>query len=157
MNMASTVADTSGISTARVSRGERSGGQAAWRGFRCRCPSCGEGKLFKGYLKPVVECSVCHEALDGQRSDDLPPYITIFAVGHIMVPPILMNEMSANPWPLWVHFSVWVPLTLVLTLLLMQPVKGAVIGMQWGLRLHGFDPKGDFHAQPLPESARPPR
>jgi uncharacterized protein (DUF983 family) len=141
--------------TARMSTGERSGFDAVLKGFRCRCPHCGHGKLFKGYLKPVAECDVCHEKLDGHRSDDLPPYVTIFLVGHAIVPFILANEMSADPWPLWVHASVWLPLTLILTLLLMQPVKGAVIGLQWGLRLHGFDPKGDFHAQPLPISARP--
>jgi uncharacterized protein (DUF983 family) len=145
-----------------ASTGERAVGEAMWKGFRCRCPKCGEGKLFKGYLKPVPVCAECNEALEGQRSDDLPPYITIFAVGHLIVPFILANEMSANPWPLWVHFTFWVPLTLVLTLLLMQPVKGMVIGLQWGLRLHGFDPKGDFHAKPLhnltlPDPARPER
>jgi uncharacterized protein (DUF983 family) len=131
--------------------GERSGLDAAMKGFRCRCPKCGEGKLFKAYLKPVAACERCGESMEGQRSDDLPPYATIFIVGHVVVPLILANEMSANPWPLWIAAAVWVPLTLVLTILLMQPVKGAVIGMQWGLRLHGFDPKGDIHALPLPK------
>jgi uncharacterized protein (DUF983 family) len=133
---------------------ERSGSDAALKGFRCRCPKCGEGKLFRAYLKPVAACEACGESMEGQRSDDLPPYITIFIVGHVVVPLILANEMSANPWPLWVHAAVWVPLTLILTILLMQPIKGAVIGMQWGLRLHGFDPKGDYHSQPLPEQRR---
>ncbi|MGL4242560.1 MAG: DUF983 domain-containing protein [Beijerinckiaceae bacterium] len=139
----------------KTSEGERSGFDAALKGFRLRCPHCGEGKLFKGFLKPVPECSVCHENLEGHRSDDLPPYVTIFIVGHLIVPLILANEMSANPWPLWVHAAVWLPLTLIVTLLLMPRVKGAIIGMQWGLRLHGFDPQGDFHSQPLPASARP--
>ena len=128
-----------------ISTGERATGQAMWRGFRCRCPHCGEGRLFKAFLKPVESCERCHEKLDGHRSDDLPPYVTIMLVGHIIVPIILATEMSANPWPLWVHFAVWLPLTLVLTLLLMQPVKGAIIAMQWGMRLHGFDPQGDYH------------
>jgi uncharacterized protein (DUF983 family) len=129
---------------------DRSGLDAALKGLRCRCPKCGEGKLFRAYLKPVAACVRCGESMEGQRSDDLPPYITIFAVGHVVVPLILANEMSASPWPLWLHAAVWIPLTLILTILIMQPVKGAVIGMQWGLRLHGFDPKGDFHEQPLP-------
>jgi uncharacterized protein (DUF983 family) len=121
-----------------------------WKGFRCRCPNCGEGKLFGRYLKPVADCANCHEKLDGHRSDDLPPYVTIMIVGHAIVPVILANEMSANPWPLWVHFSVWLPLTLLLTLALMQPVKGAIIGMQWANRMHGFDAKGDYHERTLP-------
>ncbi len=144
-------------STAKISTAERSGADAAWKGFRGRCPHCGQGKLFARYLKPVTECAVCHEKLDGHRSDDLPPYITIFVVGHAIVPLILANEMSANPWPIWVHMSVWLPLTLLLTLLLMQPIKGAIIGMQWGLRLHGFDPKGDYHARTIGSPNTPPR
>lgn len=132
-----------------TAQGDRSGADAALKGFRCRCPNCGEGKLFSAYLKPVVACEACGESMEGQRSDDLPPYITIFIVGHVIVPLILANEMSTNPWPLWVHAAVWVPLTLILTLLLMPRVKGAVIGMQWGLRLHGFDPKGDYHSRPM--------
>ncbi len=133
-----------------MSTGERSTGDAVWKGFRCRCPHCGEGKLFRAFLKPVDVCARCDERMDGQRSDDLPPYVTIMIVGHIIVPIILAIEMSANPWPLWAHFSFWLPFTLALTLGLMQPVKGAIIGLQWGLRLHGFDARGDFHAKPLP-------
>jgi uncharacterized protein (DUF983 family) len=129
---------------------ERHTGTAMWKGFRCRCPHCGEGKLFGRYLKPVLVCESCNEKLDGHRSDDLPPYVTIMIVGHAIVPVILWNEMSANPWPLWVHFSVWLPLTLLLTLALMQPVKGAIIGMQWALRLHGFDARGDYHERTIP-------
>ncbi len=143
-------------STGTASSGDRSGMGAALKGFRCRCPSCGQGKLFSGYLKPVSICEACNERLDGHRSDDLPPYATIFIVGHLIVPLILANEMSAAPWPLWLHAVVWLPLTLILTLLIMQPVKGAVIGMQWGLRLHGFDPRGDYHAR-TSVTPRPPQ
>jgi uncharacterized protein (DUF983 family) len=146
-----TAIETTGI----MSTGERPTGQAMWKGFKCRCPHCGTGKLFKSYLKPVVVCESCTEKLDGHRSDDLPPYVTIMIVGHAIVPIILANEMSANPWSLWVHFTVWLPLTLILTLLLMQPVKGAMIGMQWANRLHGFDPKGDYHAKPISSVGKP--
>lgn len=144
-----------GETTGPASAGERSRLDAVLKGFRCRCPCCGEGRLFRGYLKPVAACEACGERLDGHRSDDLPPYITIFIVGHLIVPLILANEMSATPWPLWIHAVVWLPLTLSVTLALMQPVKGAVIGLQWGLKLHGFDPNGDFHARSLPPSNGP--
>jgi uncharacterized protein (DUF983 family) len=139
-------ADTT--TTGTMSPGERNTGDAMWKGFRCRCPKCGDGKLFRAYLKPVDVCARCDEKLDGHRSDDLPPYVTIMIVGHLLVPIILANEMSANPWPLWFHFAFWLPLTLILTLALMQPVKGAIIGMQWGMRLHGFDAGGDYHSMP---------
>jgi uncharacterized protein (DUF983 family) len=126
-------------------------GPAMVRGFRCRCPQCGEGRLFGRFLKPVITCAACGENLEGQRSDDLPPYVTIMIVGHVVVPAVMAVEMSANPWPLWVNFAVWLPLTLFLTLALMQPVKGAIVALQWALRLHGFDPKGDIHDAPMRE------
>jgi uncharacterized protein (DUF983 family) len=129
--------------------GERRTGDAIWKGFRCRCPACGEGKLFRAYLKPVDACERCGENMSGQRSDDLPPYITIFAVGHIVVPLILWAESSQTQWPVWLHMAIWLPLTAVLAFALMQPVKGAVIGLQWAARLHGFDPNGDIHEAPL--------
>lgn len=138
----------------RMSEGERSTADAMWKGFRCRCPRCGEGRLFRKFLKPVDTCERCGEWMGGHRSDDLPPYVTIMIVGHAVVPIILGIEMGLNPWPLWVYFAVFLPGTLLATLLLMQPVKGAVIGLQWGLRLHGFDARGDHHAQPLPAAAR---
>ncbi len=146
---------TSGPAIGVKSKGERFVADALWKGFRCRCPQCGEGKLFRAFLKPVAACERCNESMEGQRSDDLPPYVTIMIVGHAAVPIILGVEMSANPWPLWVYFAVFLPLTLLATVALMQPVKGAIIGLQWALRLHGFDARGDFHAQPLPASARP--
>jgi uncharacterized protein (DUF983 family) len=145
------------MTTGTTSSDERSTGNAMWKGFRCRCPKCGEGKLFRRFLKPVDVCSTCTEKLDGHRSDDLPPYVTIMIVGHLIVPIILANEMSISPWPLWIHFSVWLPLTFALTMLLMQPVKGAIIGMQWGMRLHGFDAKGDYHAMPVKASGVAPK
>jgi uncharacterized protein (DUF983 family) len=128
---------------------ERPVGPAMLRGFRCRCPQCGEGRLFSSFLKPVMTCASCGESFEGQRADDLPPYVTIMIVGHVIVPAVLAAEMSASPWPLWLHFVVWLPLTLVMTLALMQPVKGAIVAMQWAMRLHGFDPKGDIHDAPM--------
>ena len=117
-------------------------GRALWRGFRRRCPHCGEGKLFKGYLKPVMACADCGEDLSHQRADDAPPYFTILIVGHIVVPLMvvvtLTSELSDTT-----HIAIWVPLTLVLTLLLLRPIKGAIIALQWALRMHGFDGQPD--------------
>jgi uncharacterized protein (DUF983 family) len=131
----------------------RDTGAAMWNGFRCRCPACGDSRLFRGFLKPVETCERCGEDMSGHRSDDLPPYVTIFIVGHVLVPLILWAESSQTSWPIWLHLAIWLPLALILTFGLMQPVKGAVIGMQWGMRLHGFDPKDDNHAMPLPSAA----
>lgn len=116
---------------------ERDWRLAIGRGLRGRCPACGHGKLFRAFLKPVDICESCGEALHHQRSDDLPPYIVITIVGHIVVGGLVLAEKYAN-WPLWLHMLVWVPLTIGLALTLMQPVKGGVIGLQWALRMHGF-------------------
>lgn len=108
------------------------------RGFRGRCPRCGEGKLFRAYLKVADNCSVCGLDFTPHRADDLPAYLVIVIVGHIVVPTALIIETDFAP-PVWLQLSIYLPLTLVASLLLLQPVKGAVVGIQWALKMHGFD------------------
>ena len=108
------------------------------RGFRGRCPRCGEGKLFRAFLKVDNNCSVCDLDFTPHRADDLPAYLVIVIVGHLLVPVILLIETDYSP-PVWLQLSIYLPFTLVASLLLLQPVKGAVVGMQWALRMHGFD------------------
>jgi uncharacterized protein (DUF983 family) len=110
--------------------------QAMLRGFRNTCPNCGMGKLFGAFLKPVHACAQCGEAMHHQRADDLPPYIVITIVGHIIVGMVIM--VDDRNWPMWLHMAIWPPLTLILALSLMQPIKGAIIGLQWANRMHGF-------------------
>ncbi len=108
------------------------------RGFRGRCPRCGEGKLFRAFLKVDDHCSVCEQDFTPHRADDLPAYLVIVLVGHIMVPLALLIETSYSP-PVMLQLAAYLPSTLILSLLLLQPVKGGVIGIQWALRMHGFD------------------
>ena len=108
------------------------------RGFRGRCPRCGEGKLFRAFLKVDNNCSVCNLDFTPHRADDLPAYLVIVIVGHLLVPIILWIETDYSP-PVWLQLSIYLPFTVVASLLLLQPVKGAVVGMQWALRMHGFD------------------
>jgi uncharacterized protein (DUF983 family) len=108
------------------------------RGFRGRCPRCGEGKLFRAFLKVDNNCSVCGLDFTPHRADDLPAYLVIVIVGHIVVPTALMIETNYSP-PVALQLAVYLPFTLVASLALLQPVKGAVVGMQWALRMHGFD------------------
>jgi uncharacterized protein (DUF983 family) len=108
------------------------------RGFRGRCPRCGEGKLFRAFLKVDNSCSVCGLDFTPHRADDLPAYLVIVIVGHLLVPIILWVETNYSP-PVWLQLSIYLPFTLIASLLLLQPVKGAVVGMQWALRMHGFD------------------
>ena len=119
------------------------------RGLRGRCPSCGEGKLFRSFLRPVATCDVCDEAFEGlHRADDFPAYIVIFIVGHLTIPLFLWTDSDVL-WPIWIHMVLWPSIVLVASLLLIQPVKGALIALQWAKRMHGFDPAGDIHDAPM--------
>ncbi|MEJ1158798.1 DUF983 domain-containing protein [Prosthecomicrobium sp. N25] len=131
---------------------ERSVGTAMKRGAIGRCPSCGEGHLFNGYTKVVDHCEVCGEALHHHRADDFPPYATIFIVGHVVIPAMYFVEKTWRP-DLWIHAALWLPLTLVLSIALLRPIKGAIVGLQWALRMHGFNPAGDDEALPEPRPA----
>jgi uncharacterized protein (DUF983 family) len=108
------------------------------RGFRGRCPRCGEGKIFCAFLKVADRCSACGLDLTPHRADDLPAYLVIVIVGHIVVPLALMIETNYSP-PVALQLAIYLPLTLIASLLLLQPVKGAVVAVQWALRMHGFD------------------
>jgi len=107
------------------------------RGARCTCPHCGEGQLFRKFLKVADKCNVCGEELHHHRADDMPAYIVMSIVGHIVVGLVLWTEFN-YAWPVWLHLTVWLPLTVVLTLGLLQPVKGFIVALQWSLRMHGF-------------------
>jgi uncharacterized protein (DUF983 family) len=108
------------------------------RGFRGRCPRCGEGKLFRAFLKVDDHCPVCGLDFTPHRADDLPAYLVIVIVGHIVVPMILWIETDYAP-PVPLQLAIYLPFTLIASLLLLQPVKGAVVAVQWALRMHGFD------------------
>jgi uncharacterized protein (DUF983 family) len=118
--------------------GKRDVWTALKRGFRGRCPRCGEGKLFRAFLKVDDHCSSCGLDFTPHRADDLPAYLVIIIVGHIVVPLALLIETNYSP-PIALQLAIYLPLTLFASLALLQPVKGAVVGMQWALRMHGFD------------------
>ena len=109
-----------------------------WRGLRGRCPNCGKGRIFRAFLKVADSCAECGEEFHHQRADDFPAYLVIVIVGHLVVPLILHVEMVYEP-AYWIHAVLWLPLTLGLALLLIQPVKGAVIALQWHAGMHGFE------------------
>lgn len=115
--------------------------QSIRRGAASKCPACGTGKLYYSYLKVEDTCRACGEELHHQRADDAPPYFTMMIVAHIIVGGLLIVEQMYAP-PTWVQLSIWLPLTVVLSLWLLPKVKGALVGLQWALRMHGFDGKG---------------
>ncbi|MTI44219.1 uncharacterized protein (DUF983 family) [Roseibium hamelinense] len=120
---------------------------AMLRGAAGKCPNCGQGSLFDGFLKTTHACEVCGEELHHHRADDAPPYFNMTIVGHIIIPALLIVEVMWRP-ALWIHMALWIPLTLLLTFVLMRPVKGALVALQWALYMHGFDPDA---AEDLPE------
>jgi uncharacterized protein (DUF983 family) len=98
--------------------------------------------MFHRYLKVADFCPSCGEALHHHRADDAPPYFTIIIVGHIVVGLVLAVEMAYHP-DLWIHAALWVPLTVLLALIVLPPVKGALVALQWALLMHGFDPDAE--------------
>lgn len=107
------------------------------RGWARRCPSCGSGPLLRGYLKVRENCPCCGEDMHHQRADDGPAYLTILIVGHLLAPLLMVVFVKYRPEPitLMTIFSVG---TVALSLYLLPRLKGAMIGMQWAKRMHGF-------------------
>ena len=122
-------------------RGRRPIFRSILRGARLCCPSCGSRTLFSSYLKTSRTCTTCGEELFQHRADDAPPYFTILIAGHIVVPLLMTVELLYEP-PLWLHFAIWLPLTIILSLTLLPVVKGAFVGLQWALKMHGFEGVG---------------
>lgn len=107
------------------------------RGFLGRCPACGQGRLFGRFLKVVPSCASCGAELHHHRADDFPPYIVMLLVGHIVGYGIYTTATRLDV-PDGIQMIVWPTLAIVLSLALLQPVKGAVIALQFALGMHGF-------------------
>jgi uncharacterized protein (DUF983 family) len=99
-------------------------------GILGRCPRCGEGKLFNGYLTTAKSCTHCGLDYSFADSGDGPAAFVILIVGFIVVGLALWMEVSLNP-PLWVHFILWIPLAIILSLALLRAVKGMLITLQY--------------------------
>jgi uncharacterized protein (DUF983 family) len=107
------------------------------RGWKLQCPACGQGRMFGRFLKVNERCPQCATELHHQRADDAPPYFTMFIVAHIVIAGLLLVERKWQP-DTWVHLVLWLPATTALSLWLLPRIKGALIGQQWALRMHGF-------------------
>lgn len=102
------------------------------RGLARRCPNCGEGRLFKGYLAVDQNCEACGHENGAYRADDGPAYFTVLIIGHLVIAPLLTLPILWRSNPLMV-----LPISLAVvgaaTLALLAFVKGAFIGVQWSL------------------------
>lgn len=121
---------------------ERDTRTAIWRAMRRRCPNCGEGPLFQGYLKVIDRCPVCHEEFHHHRADDGPAYLTILVVGHLLAVVIHFYFQLFRPDPLVMAIVLTVG-CVGLALFLLPRMKGLVVAIQWARRMHGFGGKAD--------------
>ncbi len=127
----------------------RSLSTALWRGFTRKCPDCGQGKIFNGYIKVNDNCNHCDLELHHQRADDAPPYFTMMIVLHFAVSGILTVEQMYSP-PTWVQLVIWLPASFLASLILLPHIKGALIAVQWARKMHGFnDEKDGYSAQQI--------
>ncbi len=99
-------------------------------GLRCRCPRCGEGALFDGFLTMKPRCSAC--GLDYAFADagDGPAVFVILFAGFIICAMALVVEVKYSP-PYWVHAIIFLPLVLIVCLGLLRPMKGLMIALQY--------------------------
>jgi uncharacterized protein (DUF983 family) len=100
------------------------------RGLCGRCPRCGEGTLFKGFLDLAPRCERCGLDYSFVDSADGPAFFVMSVSGLIVVFAALMTEVLYQP-PLWVHAMLWPPLILITTLLPLRPTKGLMIALQY--------------------------
>lgn len=102
-------------------------------GLRCRCPRCGRGRLFDGYLTTAPACEAC--GLDYKFIDagDGPAVFVILIVGFLVVGAALVVEVKVRP-PIWVHMAIWLPMILILSLGLLRPLKATLIALQYAYK-----------------------
>ncbi|MCX7646122.1 MAG: DUF983 domain-containing protein [Rhodobacteraceae bacterium] len=122
---------------------ERALGPALRRGWRLRCPACGEGPMLRGYVGVRDACPACGTELHHQRADDGPSYLTILVVGHLLAPVMLWSYTVFRPEP-WVLTSAFVAAAVGLSVWLLPRMKGMMVAFQWARRMHGF-------GEPAPE------
>lgn len=138
------------------STADRNVWQSLRRGWRQQCPCCGAGALYKQYLKVTPACATCGTVLHHHRADDAPPYFVMTITGHFIIGGIFFVEKNYDVSP-WVQMAIWTPLLLLMTLWLLPRVKGALVGYQWALKMHGFGEGEVEGADIAPTDPLPPR
>ncbi len=99
-------------------------------GLRARCPRCGQGRLFRGFLTLADRCEVCDLDFAGADSGDGPAVFVMFLVGALTVPAALFLELVVTP-PLWLHMVIWIPVAVGLSLAFLRPFKATLIALQF--------------------------
>jgi uncharacterized protein (DUF983 family) len=104
----------------------------------CRCPACGQGRLYDGFLEIARRCDVCGLELSAQDSGDGPAVFVILILGFVVVGLALWTEVEFEP-PFWVHALLWPPVILGGALLMLRPFKATLIALQYRHRRDTFD------------------
>jgi len=99
-------------------------------GLRGRCPVCGEGSLFKGYLKFAPDCEACGTSFEIEDAGDGPAVFVIFAAGIIIIPAALAFQFIAGA-PIWLTLLIWIPILIAFCLALLRPLRGVMFNMQF--------------------------
>jgi uncharacterized protein (DUF983 family) len=102
-------------------------------GLRARCPRCGEGRLFDGFLTLAPSCHACGLDFSFADAADGPAVFVILIVGFLIAGAALLVEVAWSP-PIWVHVVLWGPLVLVLCLGMLRPLKGVLVALQYAHR-----------------------
>ena len=120
-----------------------------FRGLAKKCPQCGKGKIFSGYIKVNHSCDTCGLELHHQRADDAPPYFTMMIVLHFVISGMFTVEKLYSP-ATWIQLSIWIPAAFISALVILPHIKGALIAVQWAKKMHGFsDEKDGYSAQQI--------
>jgi uncharacterized protein (DUF983 family) len=99
-------------------------------GLNCRCPNCGRGPLFSGYLRIRGACSDCGFDLARADSGDGPAVFVVLICGAISCFGLLFTEVRFH-WPVWLELTLWIPAAVILCLAALRPFKGVLVAMQF--------------------------
>ncbi len=99
-------------------------------GLRCRCPNCGEGQVFRGYLTFEEKCDACEADLTIADAGDGPAFFVMFACLIVVAPTAMIFELAVRP-PHWVHFVLWPPVIVIFCMWLLRPFKATLFALQW--------------------------
>ena len=109
---------------------DRALGTAVLRGLAGRCPRCGKGKIFQGFLTVAPRCEQCDLDYSFADAADGPAFFVMFFAGFIVVGAAAAVEFAYAP-PYWVHAVLWIPLILLTTVPPLRPIKGLLISLQY--------------------------
>ena len=112
-------------------------------GLGCKCPRCGRGRLFSGYLTVADKCDLCGLNFEGQDAGDGPAVFIILILGFLIVGTAVLFEVVVAP-PMWLHLLLWSPVTIGGSIGLLRPFKAVMIALQYKHGLLGSAPDNEL-------------